>query len=367
MNSDKDKLLKGFYHCIDCDRLFEAEVQRSSSVLCDKCGNAPSANKLNNAVYTSGDTAVEKKSQSEQPTNRVASRKKRGSRKVLYFSGLIILGLIGTMVFMKEGADELVDNTLEDKATKIQKQQEIVKVQYRNNVANLCNTIMNGLVKAENGSEASKYFYDSIGLEGDIKNYYEKNPIFVMGQPKAVITHIAYVRDVEPFVLGAVFKDESGKEFEASFIQGKRGYKIDWPFYVRYNSEQLEDFLNQSEVSEAEFRLYMRVLDIKDEVTLVFYPPVTNSEKSFDGMKSSSVRLPKSSEIVTAMMNVLNKENPMDEDYRKMTASRDAKGYHRVRVRLGLKINEGKANSLELVDFIANDWYGVDIENLEEF
>ncbi|MDC0088010.1 hypothetical protein OAI07_00550 [Akkermansiaceae bacterium] len=358
MDTTTDKILKGYYHCIDCDSLFEADVKKPSKILCNKCGISPSMAK-------SGKSLAPHTVKLDKATRKPSIKSKKSKLRFISPIFTVILVIQGIVFFMKQKtpSEPLVNFSDSDTLNKREKaEKEKIRNIRLNDAAIVCNAMMNDFIK----SKDTKLVYDSIGLENNIKRYYKTDLTGFIDQPRARIRSMKYIRDTEPFVLGALFERESGEMFEASFIQDKERYKIDWAFYVRYNRGSLEDFVAQSEVLESDFRLYMRVLDIGDQVTLVFYPPKTTENNDFEGFRSFSLRLPPGSDIASEIVAVLNDDDSIDKEFRSITARRDPKGVHRVRVRLGLNVTEGKANSLELVDFIANDWYGIDLQKSAE-
>ena len=363
----KNKASKGYYHCPQCDMLFESLVKPRADLLCPECGNQPSALRSKVAAHSFSDQLANPNASdlidSDIGLNIQNARIKKVRGRLWVSITLLVALLTAGIVFnlqkssTKKEAEELTSKS------KVEEENAHTSEEFQDLVANF-NELIVSFIRESNQNKLGKFIYNPTRLASQVRKYYQENPLLIIGNPKAGVAALSYIRDEEPYVFGGIFKNEAGEEHEFSLIQYGAVYKMDWPFYVRYNEYSLDDFLENLEEVEADFRLYMRVLDLDDGVSLVFYPPKTDAEGGFDGVTSSSIELPKDDTRVTHMMSMLNSEDREDIEFRDYLKGRDPDGYERVRVRLRLKIDEKKGNSLELIKFIANDWYCVDITNM---
>lgn len=357
MNTGQHNLLKGFYHCPECDALFESDVKVVAGLKCLHCGRCLTDNKSNSINQTLKSTLDEAPLMEavlpEEVQRRV--RQKRKSRKKTIWLSIIFIALLSPVFFYDPDEDEGrgVQEEVEEKLSP--EEAELVM--------SGCFDVYKKFIAASEVSELVKSIYKPALYAEEINRYYDENSLFIRAKNHSGFNSFTYIRKSEPHIIGASYKSEAGKNVEVSFIKFKDGYKIDWPYHVRYNEIGLEEFLKKEKGSESDFRLYMRVLDIDDQLTFVFYPPKTNKDNSVIGMKSSSLRLPKESKEGARILSILNDEDGVGSDYRKVISRFDPEGYHRVRVRLAVSTDEKGRVALELVEFIANDWYSVDINS----
>ncbi|MEK6249809.1 MAG: hypothetical protein N2C12_16615, partial [Planctomycetales bacterium] len=122
-----------------------------------------------------------------------------------------------------------------------------------------------------------------------------------------------------------------------------------------------------SDGDEGEHRLYMRVRDTDEdlerkEMIVVFYKPGMYSKNEFSGLASKSVRVPMDSQPGKLIQKMLESEDDLEKDAVGLTIGNlDPHRYHRVRVRMRLHRKEGEETQMELVEILANHWYGIEL------
>ncbi|MGB2351657.1 MAG: hypothetical protein ACPH9O_08535, partial [Akkermansiaceae bacterium] len=115
--------------------------------------------------------------------------------------------------------------------------------------------------------------------------------------------------------------------------------------------------------AEADFRLYMRVMDVGEDlagndIMLKFYQPDVFRGREFDGYASDGVRVSAYGSQGQLITKITNDKHSKAEDLVGMKiADFDPENFHRVRVRMRVRKVSGEDPALELVELLADHWY----------
>ena len=141
-------------------------------------------------------------------------------------------------------------------------------------------------------------------------------------------------------------------------------WKIEWKSFVRYSKRDWALFKTGADGDEADFRLYMRVMDVREDlaagdVLVQFYKPDIFRGHMFDGYASDVIRVPAYSGQGKLLRGLIERSAAAeDEDLVGMQISEfDPKQLYRVRVRMKLGLNAKQQPEVNLVRLIANHWY----------
>lgn len=347
---------EGYFHCAVCNQLFKSPITAEAPPYCSYCGK-PSL---------TVESPEKLRRRASDPPNRKSDSQSRGSRKELRYAAALVtvatmIGSISFYQFYLKGAKS------NDVEVSVKDHQKTISYVQARKLLLICENGVNQFLETRESKELFKQSKKHDKLHRQMEKYYTDNPLFVIGEHNASILSWSFIRDAEPFVIGLVAEDE-GRQFEMVFIHDVddlEAYKVDWGFYVRYNEVALRDWVQLNQEAEHEFRLYMRILEIGDNYTLVFYPPSSNEGELLNNSVSVSVNVPVGSDMAKSMMSLLNHDSKVDQDFRNITTKRDPEGYQRVRVKLKKSAERGKKAAIELTEFIANDWYSFDYSDLE--
>ena len=146
---------------------------------------------------------------------------------------------------------------------------------------------------------------------------------------------------------------------------------------MRYDDRSWSLFPAGKEGAEGEFRLYMRVRDTNEdfeqkEMSLVFYKPTMFFKDEYRGVASDPVMVRIDSDLGRRIAALLDQEDALEKVIRKDVHGLsigliDPSRYHRVRVKMRLH-KEGrndKDSRLELLEILANHWYGFEAKAVE--
>ncbi|MCP5535621.1 MAG: hypothetical protein H7A51_05220 [Akkermansiaceae bacterium] len=394
-------LEKGHYHCIECGSLFEAAIKDVRDQRCPVCGNPPTGKILAGterdkelaSVIRSGDPkaqparelhGVNQDSQSileatlEAEKNKRRGRVKRTkrrekkSKKILVMIGVWIAVMIAVVFLMQylNPEEDDITSTVEVDAKRewIMAQAEAKKKRMVvEAAAPECEKAMTAFLNASSAAGKAQYVYQGITLSGVMNRYYQNNPSFSSTRSKIRIIRGELLDIPNVRAIGTVCQNSLGERFEAIFVHENKEWRIDWRSLVRYDAKVWSLFPSGVDGDEAVFRLYMRVRDTdqdlaRQDMSVVFYKPGMYTKNEFSGLASNSVRVAIDSREGKALMKMLDSEENLEKDaYGFTIGDLDPLGYHRVRVRMRLHKEEGKETQLELVEILANHWYGEEL------
>ncbi len=239
--------------------------------------------------------------------------------------------------------------------------------QARNFALPECSDAIRGFLNASTASAKAQYVYNGVRLSREIEAFYSSRPNFY---PKQVDVRIVQYNDLRiPGVeaIGTICQSDVGERFEVVFIRDGKDWKIDWKSFVRYSETDWLLFTSMENGTEADFRLYMRILDVGedlagDDIMVKFYKPDVFRGREFDGYGSDGVRVSAFSFQGQLISAIKANMNTGQEDLVGMKiADFDPENYHRVRVRMRVRKSEGVDPYLEVVQIMANHWYDPDL------
>jgi len=396
--------LKGHYHCIECGSLFESSIGSIQDQRCPVCGNPPMGKVLAGTerdrviapVKRSSDThshpdrsGVNQKSQAIYEATLEAQRnKRRGHVKGTKSKGKINRTNITIWVMMgswlavaillvnhfkpkedKTGATIEMDSERQ----RIMRQAEEKKKRILIEAAvRPCEQAMTSFLNSQSAAGKAQHVYQGVKLSGVMHRYHRENPSFSSTRSTIRILKGGFLNVPGEKVIGTLCQNSLGERFEAIFIYEDKEWKVDWKSLVRYDARPWSLFPSGADGDEGEYRLYMRVRDADEdfqskEMIIVFYKPRMYFKTEYSGLASKSVRVAIDSDLGQRIQSMLKSEETLEKDpYGLSIGAIDPSGYHRVRVKMRLHKEEGKDAEMELVDILADHWYGFDIEASEE-
>ncbi|MGB2560097.1 MAG: hypothetical protein ACPIG6_05835 [Akkermansiaceae bacterium] len=226
-----------------------------------------------------------------------------------------------------------------------------------------CVDAITGFLKASTASAKAQYVYNGVSLSREMEAYYASQANFHPELLGVRIVKRSELRIPGVDAVGAICQTEGGERFEVVFIRDGNEWKIEWKSFVRYSEADWSLFKSQKNGAEADFRLYMRVMDVGEDlagndIMLKFYEPDVFRGREFDGYASDSVRVSAYGSQGQLITKITNDKHSKAEDLVGMKiADFDPENFHRVRVRMRVRKVSGEDPALELVELLADHWY----------
>jgi len=391
---------QGHFYCENCATLFAAKVEGKYEQRCPECGELSAGNDPTSCADES--TPIPRVQRIERPPSpkrhgvsqdvlkikeatysdssgseeRVERSLRRGKKKnrVWVFTGIWVFVLLGVALAAHyfSGSDKgasapppNLDKELTlDQIKQIQRQED---KDFLESGIKPCLQVMRDFLKADSTPLKAQFVYQSVKRVGEMSRYYRHNSGFLMQDGKVDVEQVRLLKFPDQKAIAAIFKTQANKKIEALFIHEDGEWQIDWQFLVRYSDSSLPIFLLGEDGDEGEFRLYMRIKKIGDELAssnkvVVFYQPPVYIDPEFEAVPSMDVNVASESPLgkkVNALR--LNEDKLTEDPYGLLLDGVDPPGFHRVRVKLRLKKKEGETPKMELLEILANDWYGAGI------
>jgi hypothetical protein len=409
---------KGYYHCLECGAIFEADLKDPSDQRCSICGHPPTGGILTGNeeetfapssevneikpselsprpsvkhhginhdtqdIYeaTMATMAAQKESRSGRVT-RVKRREKKGVRRWVFLVGWLVLMLGVIALFEMFGPDEESDSVSQNGDSALDQREAAAEEQKNRRMINeaipACEKSMTEFLFATSAAAKAQYVYQGVKLSGVMNRYYRDELSFSASDSRVKITRAELLEGFNRTALGALCMNSQGEKWEAIFLFDEDEWKIDWAALVRYDDRSWSLFPAGKEGAEGEFRLYMRVRDMnedfeQEDMSLVFYKPTMFFKDEYRGVASDPVTVPIDSELGRRISALLDQEDAVEKVIRKdvhglSVGLIDPSRYHRVRVKMRIH-KEGrndKNSRVELLEILANHWYGFEAKAVE--
>ena len=397
------KLSRGYYHCLECGALFEAALKDLGEQRCSVCGKPPAGGDLAKMKLTqpkavselsprpsvnlhgvsrdSHDifeaTKANLETAEEVHDDRVRHSKRKEVRKNTgrLIVGVWIILMIGVVFLVKYlGSDDKSSSAVVDQNQENVALVEAREVKERQLVLDAalpdCQRAMTGFQSASSAAGKAQFVYQGVKLAGVMDRHYRDELIYSSVEIQGRIIRAELLDGFPMSVIGATCMNKQGEQWEVIFVLDDKEWKIDWMSMVRYDAESWSYFPAGKEGDEGEFRLYMRVRDSNEdferkEMSLVFYKPTMRFKGEFEAVASTPVSVLIDSDLGRQISELLEKEDIETWKTRKdqhglSVGVMDPSRYHRVRVRMRLhrEGKNGRNSRFELLDILANDWYG---------
>jgi len=399
------KLSRGYYHCLECGALFEAALKDLGEQRCSVCGKPPTGGDLARMKQTQPNAASEltprpsvklhgvsrdshdifeatkasSETAEEEHDDRVRHSKRKEVRRNtgrVYVAVWIVL-MIGVVFLVKYlGSDDELNSTVGAQDQEDVALAEAREVQNRQRVVDdalpACQRAMSGFQSASSAAGKAQFVYQGVKLSGVMDRHYKDELIYSSAEIQGQIISAELLDGFPMSAIGAICMNKQGEQWEVVFVlDDNKEWKIDWMSMVRYDAESWSFFPAGKEGDEGEFRLYMRVRDSNEdferkEMSLVFYKPTMRFKGEFEAVASTPVSVLIDSDLGRQISELLEKEDIETWKTRKdlhgfSVGLLDPSRYHRVRVRMRLhrEGRNGRNSRFELLDILANDWYGV--------
>jgi hypothetical protein len=377
-------LIKGYYHCNECDSLFEAQIIGANLQDCPHCGKVVAGiseigselgieddfflgededgldqNLVRNVVSVDKDNDK----QSDVDVEQIIEKKKiaRQLRLISIAWISLVVSAVAVVIYFNQATDEpLISAQTEQKNTQqIETEKQAMKLALPK-----CMEVIKGFLNATGASAKTQYVYNGVRLSREMEAFYATRPSF---RPQLTRVRAVYSQALDipgVYAIGTICQSDVGERFEVVFIRDGKEWKIEWKSFVRYSESDWSLFTSKANGEEAEFRLYMRAMDVGEDlaggdVLVKFYKPDVYRGQGFDGYASEGVRIPAFSVQGKIISELASQEDAADGyDHVGMKVSNfDPAHYHRVRVRMRLLKNAEQEPHLELVRILANHWY----------
>ena len=413
-----DTRTKGYYHCLECGAIFEADLKDPSDQRCTICGHLPTGKTLagnEEAAFTPSLEAKEKKLSELSPrpsvklhginhdtqdiyeatmatmaaqmesrsgrVRRVKRKEKKGVRRWFFVVGWLLLMMSVIAFFKMFESNEDSDPVAQNGAAALEKREAAAEEQKKRLMINeaipACEKSMTEFLSATSAAAKAQYVYQGAKLSGVMNRYYRDELSFSASDSRVKIIRAELLEGFNMNALGALCINSQGKNWEAIFIFDEDEWKIDWASLVRYDDRSWSLFPAGKEGAEGEFRLYMRVRDTNEdfeqkEMSLVFYKPTMFFKDEYRRVASDPVMVRIDSDLGRRIAALLDQEDALEKVIRKDVHGLsigliDPSRYHRVRVKMRLH-KEGrndKDSRLELLEILANHWYGFEAKAVE--
>ena len=367
----------GYYHCIECDQLFESELVPVEELICPECGHSPigSLTEEFNPLFSSRPSQVkgiEPELAQVDVGNVVEERHSFGDiRKKSKKNGVLVL--IGSWfvlsVFIVSlikyfSAEEEVDHRVFEKQNTLDLSEQ--KRLIVNKALPDCLNVFQNFINAPSTVSKAQKVYQGAKLSAVMERYYKRNSDFLLKSRNFQVVWAEMLGFADRKVIGVLFKNKDDEILEVIFIQEESEWKIDWLSFVRYDPTPWFLFQTGEDGDEGEFRLYMRVRDSNIELgtgvtSLVFYKPKMHLEQELEVLPSPTVVIKSDSELGEKVAKIVTaSKDRLRDDHGLIVGKIDPVNYHRVRVRLRLKKREGYVTQLEMIDIIDDNWYGIE-------
>ena len=379
-------LIEGYYHCNECDSLFESQVIGADLQDCPHCGKAVAGiaeigpelgmdddflsrdaeDSLDQNLVRAGDLVSGGKTNDERVDIDVeqTTEKEKVARQLRLISiawiSLVVSAVAVVIYFNQAGDEPSISAQAEKKNTQqIETEKQAIKLALPK-----CMKVIKGFINASSAAAKAQYVYNGVRLSREMEAFYAARPSFRPQLTQVRVVHYQALDIPGLYAIGAICQSEVGERFEVVFIRDGKEWKIEWESFVRYSESNWTLFTTKTNGEEAEFRLYMRVMDVGEDlaggdVLVKFYKPDVFRGRGFDGYASEGVRIPAYSVQGKIISEMARQEEAADGyDHVGLKVSNfDPEHYHRVRVRMRLLKNSEQEPRLELVRIIANHWY----------
>lgn len=231
-----------------------------------------------------------------------------------------------------------------------------------------CMLVMKSFLEARDATTRSQFVFHGHDLLEIMEEYYTAHPRSSRGITNVRSIHASILDIDHRLAIGTICEDDSGDRFEAVFIEDNGNWKIDWKSFVRYNPVEWHLFDSANNGDEGVFRLYMRLLEVGDDIAgddllVVFYQPDIFRSEPFKAKASESVRVPADSDqgmAIKALVRDRAARGGCDKFGAKLSDF-DSEKMHRVRIHVRLHKEASGRHRVELLAIIADHWYGEEI------
>lgn len=376
---------KNYFHCAKCDSLFEASIVSVGNQKCSNCGRHPGgklifhSNRPNRQrpFSESDNSSGGGMPQSSQGMHsqlseevKVKSRDLNSSRLWPRVFGLILIVGIGVLVYQLMAPEKLEriekvddeDTYAGREVARLSKEKD-----YLNKEIPKCLRTYNKFLEAGNAAEKSQFVYKGSELSPEMDRYYSENVSLPFASQGVEIVDSHILDHSGKKIIGLIVKNANDELFEIIFVKNKDEWKIDWEFFVRNDTRSWLRFLDEDHGAEGVFRLYVRFKATVEgydytNINFVFYKPEIYRVGKYRGEPSPNVIVSLNETSGKILKLIRDKGSKLDKDFLGFDiGKRNPDGYHRVRVKLRVIKREGFPDGLELVDILANHWYGEDI------
>ncbi|MGB2403371.1 MAG: hypothetical protein ACPIA7_08165 [Akkermansiaceae bacterium] len=382
-------LVEGYYHCDQCGSIFEAQILGVSQQTCSRCGHlltggdhAPAeidfeadlACREQSSVMndgTSGQDVDSNKASVISEADKVAhdpplvAQKKRAAQqmKLIAISWLVFVVVVVAIVFYFNRSSAKFATETRSSQQELEKQKDAEKQKMKLALPK-CMMVIKSFVNAKTASAKAQFVHDGVRLSREMEAYYAEQADFrtPLLQARPIYYHALNISGAD--AIGAICQTDTGERFEVIFILQDGEWKIEWKSFVRYSEHDWSTFLTGAGADEAEFRLYMRVMDVREDlaagdVLVQFYKPDIFRGHKFDGYASDVIRVPAYSIQGKLLRDMIQRadETKGGDLVGMQFADFDPKQLHRVRARMRSKINAKQELEVHLVRLIANHWY----------
>ena len=379
-------LIKGYYHCNECDSLFESQVIGADLQDCPHCGKAVAGivgigpklevdddfflsddeDDFDQNLAKTGEAGADDKGNVKQADVDVGeiTEKQRVARQLRLISIAwisLVVTAVAVVIYFNQAGEE---SSISAKTQQKQLQQAEADKQSIKLALPKCMKVIKGFINASSAAAKAQYVYNGVRLSREMEAFYATRPSFRPQLTQVRAVHYQALDIPGLYAIGAICQSEVGERFEVVFIRDGKEWKIEWESFVRYSESNWTLFTTKTNGEEAEFRLYMRVMDVGEDlaggdVLVKFYKPDVFRGRGFDGYASEGVRIPAYSVQGKIISEMARQEEAADGyDHVGLKVSNfDPEHYHRVRVRMRLLKNSEQEPRLELVRIIANHWY----------
>ncbi|MGB0993564.1 MAG: hypothetical protein ACPG32_13980 [Akkermansiaceae bacterium] len=398
MATANTQLTKGHFHCTECGSLFEDTIQSIQTQRCPVCGNPPTGKVLAGTeqdrrvaqVTRAGDPSRNEHStkhgvnhetqeiyeatlEAQQKGNKGrvkrTKRREKASKKVpiAICVWIVLTGItVGLIQFFDDSTE---DADLKDKAAReFDRRQEQARNQNRMKLAKdaapQCEAMITAFFNASSPAAKSQYVYRGRELAAVMSRYYREHASFSSVRSKMQILRVEWLDMLGRSAVGAVLRSNLGETLEAVFIKDGKEWKLDWESLIKYGTDSWSLFPTREKGTKGTFRLYVRIKNLSnledlDELSIVFYKPDVYFKKDTTGMPSSSIRIPKDSDLGKKLLALHEDVSSKSKDEFGFTLKGiDPDGFIRVRASFEVSEDDSGKPTLELTDILSNHWYG---------
>ncbi|MDG1357331.1 MAG: hypothetical protein P8P36_03970 [Akkermansiaceae bacterium] len=380
-------LVEGYYHCNECDSIYESPVIGVSQHTCPNCSNVIATGSdissdtgagvdfllsedeesqlgsgarvdASNLSDAGGDDQTEERGSKTTQKERVAMQ-----LRVVSISWIVlVVFVVGVVIYFNRSAGEHSD-AVKSSGYEAVRQKETEKQVIKLALPE-CMRTAKAFLKAETASAKAQFVHDGIRLSREMEAYYAKQPHFPSRLMQLRAVHYQSLNIPGVDAIGTICQTDTGERFEAVFIRDGKEWKIEWKSFVRYSESDWSLFTSRPNGNEAEFRLYMRVMNVGEDladgdILVQFYKPDIFRGHMFDSYASESIRVPIYSIQGKLLSDLLDNADAVGgTDHVGMQISNfDPQYFHRVRVRMKLGMNAKQEPVVDLLRLLANHWY----------
>ena len=234
-------LIEGYYHCNECDSLFESQIIGADLQNCPHCGKAVAGiaeigpelemdddflsrdaeDSLDQNLVRAGDLVSGGKTNDERVDIDVeqTTEKEKVARQLRLISiawiSLVVSAVAVVIYFNQAGDEPSISAQAEKKNTQqIETEKQAIKLALPK-----CMKVIKGFINASSAAAKAQYVYNGVRLSREMEAFYAARPSFRPQLTQVRVVHYQALDIPGLYAIGAICQSEVGERFEVVFIR----------------------------------------------------------------------------------------------------------------------------------------------------